>query len=235
MDVITKVFNLPLMQALDFCACSSRPFAEAFTTVTTQLSSPLTHLKRLSLHECTTLQEPVFESVLPLLMNLTHLDLAHTLINDKALLSIPSTARITHLNLERCTHLTGAGVVDFLTTHPAIKEHVVYLNLAADASRHRLLGKDDVTKLLASLPSSLRSLNLGGARVNATHIPALRQSPPISKNSVSAAQISVLGLTSSVSSNHLFRLPWLRTPPKTTPTPPPTPPRKARSATSTSA
>ena len=174
-DIISKVFSLPLMQALDFCACSSRPFAEAFTSVTRQLSTPLTSLKRLSLHECATLQEPVFEALLPLLPNLTHLDMAHTLVNDKALLSIPPTARITHLNLERCTHLTGPGVVKFLTTHPAAKDRTVYLNLAADASRHRLLAADDVSNLLSSLPASLRSLNLGGAKLNASHIPALRQ------------------------------------------------------------
>ncbi|KIW96283.1 uncharacterized protein Z519_03352 [Cladophialophora bantiana CBS 173.52] len=173
-NIISKLFNMPLMQALDFCACSSRPFAEAFTTVTTQLSTPLTSLKRLSLHECTTLQEPVFEVLLPLLPNLTHLDVAHTLVNDKALLSIPSTATITHLNIERCTRLTGAGVIKFLTTHPAVRENVIYLNLAADASRHRLLAEDDVTRLLGALPSSLRSLNLGGAKVNPSHIPALR-------------------------------------------------------------
>ncbi|OQV02740.1 hypothetical protein CLAIMM_07885 [Cladophialophora immunda] len=173
-NIISKVFNMPLMQALDFCACSSRPFAEAFTAVTTQLSTPLQSLQRLSLHECTTLQEPVFESLLPLLTNLTHLDVAHTLINDKALLSIPPTARITHLNIERCTRLTGSGVVKFLTTHPAVRGNVVYLNLAADASRHRLLAEDEVTRLLESLPSSLRSLNLGGAKVNSTHIPVLR-------------------------------------------------------------
>jgi hypothetical protein len=173
--IISKLFDMPLMQALDFCACSSRPFALAFTNVTASLSSPLTSLKRLSLHECTTLQEPVFEALLPLLTNLTHLDVAHTLINDKALFSIPPTARITHLNLERCTHLTGAGVVKFLTTHPAVRENIIYLNLAADASRHRLLREDDVAALLDSLPSSLRSLNLNGARINASHIPGLRK------------------------------------------------------------
>jgi hypothetical protein len=173
--IISTLFDMPLMQALDFCACSSRPFADAFTNVTASLSSPLTSLKRLSLHECTTLQEPVFEALLPLLTNLTHLDVAHTLINDKALFSIPPTARITHLNLERCTHLTGAGVVKFLTTHPAVRENIIYLNLAADASRHRLLREDDVAALLDSLPSSLRSLNLNGARINASHIPGLRK------------------------------------------------------------
>ncbi len=174
-DIITKLFDLPVMQALDFCACSSRPFAEAFTSVTTTLSLPLTNLKRLSLHECTTLQEPVFEALLPLLTNLTHLDVAHTLINDKALFSIPPTARITHLNLERCTRLTGAGVVKFLTAHPAAREYMTYLNLAADASRHRLLREDDLHNLLPCIPTTLRSLNLNGAKINSTHMPALQQ------------------------------------------------------------
>ncbi|KAJ9499093.1 hypothetical protein LTR96_004021 [Exophiala xenobiotica] len=175
--IFTKLFSMLRLQALDLCACSSRPFTEAFTSVVTQLSTeaPLPNLKRISLHECTTLQEEVFDALLPRLTNLTHLDVAHTFINDAALLSIPPTARITHLNIERCTHLTGSAVVKFLTTHPAVKDSVVYLNLAADASRHRLLAEADVSKLLAALPPTLRSLNLNGARVNASHVPALRK------------------------------------------------------------
>lgn len=175
-DIISKLFSMPLMSALDFCACSSRPFTEAFTRVCASMGTdPLVNLKGLSLHECTTLQEPVLEALLPRLSNLTHLDVAHTLINSSALASIPETARITHLNLERCTRLRGSEVVKFLTTHPAVKDSIVYLNLASDASRHRLLTENDVTKLLANLPSTLRSLNLGGARVNSSHIPALRR------------------------------------------------------------
>ncbi|EXJ95032.1 hypothetical protein A1O1_00150 [Capronia coronata CBS 617.96] len=175
--VLSKLFSMPLMQALDFCACASRSFAEAFTAVTTRVSGagPLPGLKRLSLHECTTLQEGVFEALFPQLSSLTNLDVAHTLINDIALLSIPPSAKITHLNLERCTHLTGSTVVKFLTTHPAVRDSIVYLNLASDSSRHRLLSVEDVSKLLSSLPPTLRSLNLGGAQVTATHIPMLRR------------------------------------------------------------
>jgi len=183
-EVLLTLFRTPSLQALDFCACSSKPFAEAFTTVCTGMSLgdhtsfwdsfPLS-LQRLSLHECTTLQEPVFEALLPRLVNLTHLDVAHTLVNDAALLSIPTSASLTHLNLERCTRLTGAAVVQFLTKHPAVHDKVVYLNLSADASRHRLLSENDVSRLLPALPSTLRSLNLGGARINTRHVPALRR------------------------------------------------------------
>lgn len=184
-NVLAKLLRMPSMQALDFTACSSKPFADAFTTVCTLMPwrdtsmislGVFSHpLQRLSLHECTTLQEPVFEALLPRLTNLTHLDVAHTLINDKALLSIPASAQITHLNLERCTRLTGSAVVRFLTSHPAARDTMVYLNLSADSSRHRLLSEEDVCRLLAKLPPTLRSLNIGGAKVNPVHVPALQR------------------------------------------------------------
>ena len=183
--VISKLLRMPSIQALDFTACSSRPFTDAFTTVCTLMSwrdtstislgNPSHPLKRLSLHECTTLQGNVFEALLPRLGNLTHLDVAHTLITDEALLSIPSTAQITHLNLERCTRLTGSAVVRFLTRHPAAKDTAVYVNIMADASRHTLLTEGDVSSLLPNLPPTLRSVNVGGARINPTHVPHLRQ------------------------------------------------------------
>jgi hypothetical protein len=182
--VISKLFRMPHMQALDFAACHRPLFTEAFTTVCTLTdwrdSSMISlgafghPLQRLSLHECTTLQEPVFEALLPRLTSLTHLDVAHTLINDDALLSIPHTAQITHLNLERCTRLTGSAVVRFLKCHPATKG-MVYLNLLADASRHRLLSEEDVSRLLPTLPVTVKSLNLGGAKVNPMHVPQLQR------------------------------------------------------------
>lgn len=58
----------------------------------------------------------------------------------------------------------------------------------SDASRHRLLSAEDVSRLLPKLPPSLRSLNMGGARVNVTHIPGLRRL---------AKQVEELGLASA--------------------------------------
>ena len=194
-NVISKLFRMHHIQALDFTACASRSFADAFTTVCTLMPwrdnsmlslGALGHpLKQLSLHECTTLQEPVFEALLPRLSHLTHLDVAHTLITDDALLSIPGTAQITHLNIERCTRLTGSAVVRFLTRHPAAKDTMVYLNVMADASRHRLLSEDEVSRLLPNLPPTVRSLNIGGARVNSIHVPELKRL---------ATQVEELGL-----------------------------------------
>lgn len=175
-SVLRKLFSMTSLRALDFCACSSTVFVQGMTTaITGSLTSflHLSNLKRLSLHECSTLQAPIFESLLPQLNHLTHLDVAHTLVTDSALSSIPYSARITHLNLGRCTRILGSATVDFLINHPAVRSSLVYLNLMADPSRFRLLYADDVTNLLPRLPPTLRALELSGAKLNPSHLPKL--------------------------------------------------------------
>ncbi|KAL1964724.1 hypothetical protein VTN77DRAFT_6750 [Rasamsonia byssochlamydoides] len=199
--IIEKIFTgLPNLRAVDFCGCSSQGFSSSFLEALTrgpELPSTLPQLRRVSLHECTGLSPEVFEILLPRLINVTHLDVTHTQITEKALFSIPETARITHLNLSRCSRLSGAQVVKFLTTHPAVSESLVYLNLMTDASRYRLLEVQDVSALLPKLPSSLRSLNLGGARIVSEHVPALI---PLTKHleelGLSTADLSINDLNS---------------------------------------
>ena len=175
LGVLCSLFSIPTLRAVDFTSCSSGLFVDAFTSLWTMSQpSQYTQIRRLCLHECTTLQPSVFEAVLPRLGQLTHLDLAHTRVNDTALVSIPASARLTHLNLERCTQITGSAVVRFLTKHPAASDSMVWLSLNADASRYRLLSAEDLDALLPALPSSLRALNIGGARITSRHVPALR-------------------------------------------------------------
>ncbi|KAI4205046.1 MAG: hypothetical protein LQ350_000673 [Teloschistes chrysophthalmus] len=173
--VLAKVFyGLPKLRAVDFCASSSKPFAESFTSAVTGLiDSPLNlGIRRLGLHECFTLPSTVFETLLPRLPLLTHLDVSHTRITDRALASIPESASLSHLNLGRCTQISGHGVVDFLTNHPAAK-NLVFLNLSCDIARYRLLWEVDVERLLPALPNTLRSLNLNGAKIRPWHVPLL--------------------------------------------------------------
>ncbi|KAJ9318512.1 hypothetical protein DTO271D3_1174 [Paecilomyces variotii] len=197
--VLRKLFTgLPNLQAVDFCGCSTQAFSASFVEALMEgLPPALPMLKRVSLHECSSLPAVAFEILLPRLVNVTHLDLAHTQITEAALFSIPDTARITHLNLSRCSRLTGPKVVEFLTTHPAVRESLVYLNLQVDISRYRLLDGDDVTALLPKLPSTLRSLNLGGARISSEHVPALI---PLTKHleelGLGAADLSVADINS---------------------------------------
>ena len=175
-NVLQKLFfGLPNLRAVDFCASSSASFLNAFDSTLTELAdspSAMLNIRRLGLHECFTLPSSAFETLLPRLPHLTILDASHTRITDKALQSIPTSATLSHLNLGRCTQLTGDGVVDFLTSHPGVKE-LVYLNLACDISHYRLLYDTDIDRLLPALPSSLCSLNLNGARIQPRHVQQL--------------------------------------------------------------
>ncbi|KAL6717600.1 hypothetical protein ACLMJK_005515 [Lecanora helva] len=179
-DVDEKVlqklfFDLPKLQAIDFCASSSQPFVDSFSSALSRFSeSPETQLKirRLGLHECFTLPSSTFNTLLPHLPHLTHLDVSHTRITDSALHAIPHSAQLSHLNLGRCTQISGQGVVDFLTSHSSTKR-LVYLNLHCDITRYRLLYETDVDRLLPALPSTLRSLNLNGADIHPHHLPLL--------------------------------------------------------------
>lgn len=175
LGVLSTLFSIQSLKYVDFAGCSSDSFVESVTNlVFGDTPQHWSHLKRVSLHECTTLKPAVFETILSQMNFVTHLDLAHTQVNDKALMSIPSTARITHLNLGRCTQITGAGVVRFLTEHPAVRDSLVWLDLSADACRYRLLQEADLNKLLPKLPHTLRALNLGGAKITQQHAPVLR-------------------------------------------------------------
>lgn len=171
-NVLRKLFfGLHRMKALDFCGCSSTDFKNAFSsTFSTALSADLATLERLSLHKCATIPSTVFDTLLPRLPRLTHLDLAGTRIQDSALASIPTTARLTHLNLAKCHLLTAESVINFISTHPAVVESLVWLSLSMDARTHELLDAESVSRLLPVLPSSLKSLSLKGSKMEPSHI-----------------------------------------------------------------
>ncbi|CZR58024.1 related to Leucine Rich Repeat domain protein [Phialocephala subalpina] len=180
-DVLSKLFtDMPRLKAVDFCACSSASFRNAFTTIVSNPSSlpERMSITRLSLHECTILPSSIFFTLLPRLPHLTHLDVAHTRIASSALQSIPKTAKLTHLNLSKCSFLSGESVAEFLASHPAARG-LVYLNLAMDPKSHEMLPANLLAGLLPTLPSTLRSLNLKGSKMDGSHIPLLL---PLSKH-----------------------------------------------------
>ncbi|KAK2734236.1 hypothetical protein FQN55_002853 [Onygenales sp. PD_40] len=194
--VIRKLLSrMPTLRAIDFCGCSSAIFSDGFLSAVTEdpdFPAILPTLHRVSLHECSGLTPRVFEEILPRLVNVTHLDVCHTQITNSALMSIPESARITHLNISRCTKLTGPEVVKFLTTHPAVKDTLVYLNVMTDSSRHQLLDEMDIDALLPTLSPTLRSLNLGGAKVRSTNMPILVQlSKHVEELGLSSANLTV--------------------------------------------
>ncbi|KAH8769961.1 hypothetical protein F5883DRAFT_603571 [Diaporthe sp. PMI_573] len=179
--VLQKLFfGLERIQALDFCGCSCASFRDAFTaTICSAEWKAPTGLKRLSLHKCTTLPVAVFEKLLPNLPQLTHLDIAGTQVTDAALASLPSSARITHLNLAKCNKLSADAIIKFISTHPAVTQSLVWLSLATDARVHETFDADAVTRLLPLLPATLKSLSIKGSSMNQSHIPLLR---PLTKH-----------------------------------------------------
>lgn len=178
-DVLRKLFlGLPRIQALDFCGCSSEKFKQAFSSIVTPDWPTELSLRRLSMHKCLNLPSAVYETILPRLSKITHLDLAGTRVTDAALAAIPQTARITHLNLAKCKLLSARAVIDFLAKHPAVRE-LKFLSLSTDARTHQLLDVQDVTELLPILPTTLKSLSLKGSRMHASHIDLLR---PLTKH-----------------------------------------------------
>ena len=174
--VLKQLFtSLPNLKALDLCASSNSSFTNAFTAAMANLRavpSLMLNIRRLGLHECSTLPGDDLNVLLSRLPNATHLDLHHTRVTAAALQSIPHTAKLTHLNLGRCTSLSGVDVVNFLENHPAAKT-LVYLNLASDPSRSRLLRPEDTDRLLDILPCSLRSLSLNGAKISPAQLTRL--------------------------------------------------------------
>ena len=178
-DVLRKLFlGLDNIKALDFCGCTSTKFKDAITSIVSPDWPSELSVQRLSLHKCMTLPAAVFETILPRLHRLTHLDVAGTRITDKALLSIPTTARITHLNLAKCKLLSARTVIDFLANHPAVKE-LKYLSLGMDARTAQLFDSAEVTELLPLLPKSLKSLSLKGSKMESSHMDLLR---PLTKH-----------------------------------------------------
>ncbi|KAK4101944.1 hypothetical protein N658DRAFT_424940 [Parathielavia hyrcaniae] len=177
--VLRKLFlGLPQLKAVDFCGCTSSHFKEAFAAILSPDWPKELTIQRLSLHKCLTLPSSVFETILPRLRRLTHLDVAGTRITDSALASIPPTARITHLNLAKCTLLSARGVIDFLANHPAAKG-LQFLSLATDARSHQTFDADNISELLPVLPKTLKSLSLKGSKMASSHVDLLR---PLTKH-----------------------------------------------------
>ncbi|KAI0156516.1 hypothetical protein GGR57DRAFT_491551 [Xylariaceae sp. FL1272] len=177
--VLKKLFfGLSQLKGVDFCGCSSTKFRTAFESILSEDWPEQLSVQRLSLHRCINIPSSVYETLLPRLAHLTHLDVAATRITDAALKAIPHTAKITHLNLAKCKFLSASAVIDFLTNHPAA-QNLVYLSLAADCRSHELLGEEDLTRLIPILPPTLRSLSLKGSKMNSSHINLLR---PLTKH-----------------------------------------------------
>jgi len=169
--VLRNLFSLKRLEAVDFCACSSESFIQAFQHIsTTSFFSP--SLRRVSFHECSRLPPSVYEHMIPYLPNLTHLDVTHTQILAQTLRAISPSARLTHLSIAKCPNIPGDTIASFLMTHPAVQE-LFYLNLHHDPTLQHPLSEELLNLLLPSLPSTIQQLILDGAVLSAEQLKLL--------------------------------------------------------------
>ena len=173
--VFHKLFcGLDRLKAVDLCGCSSSGFKIALSSSLTSDWPSFLPIERLSLHKCITLPAAVFETLHPRMPHLTHLDLAGTRVTNAALASIPSTARITHLNLAKCRSLSADFLIQFFSSHQAVVDHLIWLSVATDARTFELFNSEQLSRLIPVLPKTLKSLSLKGSKMNSSHIEQLR-------------------------------------------------------------
>lgn len=179
-NVAEKLFHdMPNLQAVDFCGSTNSTFVSAIAhicgyTITDQgawepledrnalayYSRPIPNLTRLSLHGCSTLPPKIIGALLQRLPALTRLDLTHTQTTSEALLSLPQTARLTHLSISKCVKLTSEGVLKFLVLHKATRS-LEWLNMMFEATRPSPISAADLDTILRYLPP-VTNLNLHG-------------------------------------------------------------------------
>lgn len=170
--VLDMLVSMPYIDAVDFCG-STNSSENGFTNSLIHSSlaknpHPIYHLTKLSFHGCAAVPPQVFDSLLPKLNNVCRLDLTHTQVTPQALLSIPASAKITHLSLAKCVQLNSNGLMNFLALHPATR-YLEWLNIMYESTKPVPLSTKDFDTILEYLPP-LKYLNLHGLPVRKEHL-----------------------------------------------------------------
>lgn len=224
--VLMKLFNdMPKIQALDFCGASLTQFAQAFrdlvinpidlsesdmeSTLSMTSKSSLSHLFKISFHDCSNLSPAVFEKLLPHFINLRRLDLTHTAVTSKLLLDhVPRSCRLTHLSLARCSKLTTKDLIQFFTQHPAVALYSLqWLNLQIDSNVVSPLSDQYLMYTLNHLKASdLRYLNLGGMPVNSSILNLIKTKfPQLESLTISHSLVEMSDLTGYMADNNTLK------------------------------
>lgn len=217
-NVLLLLFNhMPKLQALDFCGASLRLFANAFNLLVierhtssspdtvTDLPEGLSHILKISFHDCSNLPPAVFEKVFPHLINLRRLDVTHTSITSSILMTcLPHSCRLTHLSLARCSKLTTKDLIQFLTRHPAVSQgSLQWLSLQTDSNVVSPLNDQYLMFTLKSLNApDLRYLNLGGMPVNKSIVNLIKNRfPSLESLAIPHSDVDLEDLTYLMSEN----------------------------------
>ncbi|SCU83283.1 LADA_0C10550g1_1 [Lachancea dasiensis] len=118
-----------VLSVVDFCGSSKDDFTTTFTSAVKQLydnEEPVDYnyqITSLGLNDCTAIASKTLGKLLRTLPELQKLDLAHTSIDDRTLISdVPHLKSLTHLSLSMCSQLTPRGLLEFFSYHRAVAD-----------------------------------------------------------------------------------------------------------------
>ncbi|KAB8298751.1 hypothetical protein EYC80_000926 [Monilinia laxa] len=100
--------------------------------------------------------------------------LSHTHITTDALQLLPPTARVSHLAINHCPFLEDVSLVDFITSHPAVKDSLEYLDVSADLTVGEEINERDTERLLKHTSRTIKTLRLRGWKMDSACVAQLK-------------------------------------------------------------
>ncbi|CAG8612733.1 22896_t:CDS:2 [Dentiscutata erythropus] len=207
------------IKTIDFCGCTSKQFSNAleeFSRIIGQVkiaqscndddetimsfnmtSKPLlSHLQRLSFHECPIISE--YSTIIPILAhapNLTHLDLGGCSISDLTLNFLAGTnvpTKLSHLLLAKCKNISSEAISSFVSKFSQLET----LNLYGDRDTTTAIKEYDLITILRS-PSAknFRILDIGSSQITPLILTTIKKNCQMLQNlGISKAQITNINL-----------------------------------------
>ncbi|CAG8469483.1 16315_t:CDS:2 [Dentiscutata heterogama] len=204
------------IKAIDFCGCVSKQFSNALdeisrsigrvkieqscndydeTTISFNMNSKplLSHLQRLSFHECPTISE--YSIIIPLLAhtpNLTHLDLGGCSISDLTLNFSNIPIKLSHLLLAKCKNISSNAISSLVSKCSQLET----LNLYGDRDITTVIREYDLVTILRSPNAkNFRTLDIGSSQITPLILTSIKENCSSLQNlGISKAQITNLNL-----------------------------------------
>ncbi|RIB16106.1 hypothetical protein C2G38_2091815 [Gigaspora rosea] len=221
LDVLKVLFlECKNINTIDFCGCSSKQFGialeefsgflgrvkiiqqfdaddEEMVTFNMDHKPLLSHVKRLSLHECPVISE--CSTIIPLLAhtpNLTHLDLGGCSVGDLTLtfLGVGTNAPTTlsHLLLAKCKNISSNAIASFVFKCSQLET----LNLYGERDIATAIAECDLMTILCSPNAkNFQTLDIGSSQITPMILTAIKENCSSLQNlGISRAQISNISL-----------------------------------------
>ncbi|CAG8480921.1 9049_t:CDS:1 [Cetraspora pellucida] len=219
LDVLKVLFlECKSIKTIDFCGCSSKQFNNVLSefsnligrvkieqyyndddeTISFRMACKplLSHLQRLSFHECPIISE--YSAIIPLLAhspNLTHLDLGGCSISDLTLKFLAETntpTRLSHLSLAKCKNISSDAISSLVSKCSQLET----LNLYGDRNLNTAINEYDLITIFRS-PSAknFKTLDIGSSQITPLILTTIKENCPSLQNlGISKAQITNLNL-----------------------------------------